>query len=163
MAVDYFLKIEGPNVDGESQDHQFKNHIQIETWSFGVSQTGTSTQGGGMGGGKANFNDFHFTMKVNKASAKLFLGCAEGQHYKKAVLHCRKAGTGGKVFDTWTFSDLLISSFNTGGTGHGDDLPVDSISFNYKKIENEYKQQKEDGSVGEPQKVGYDLKTNKKV
>ena len=82
---------------------------------------------------------------------------------RRAILHCRKAGHGQKVFDVWTFSDLLISSFNTGGTGHGDDLPVDSISFNYKKIENEYKQQKEDGSVGDPQKVGYDLKLNKKV
>jgi type VI secretion system secreted protein Hcp len=161
MAVDYFLKIDG--IDGESQDAQYKDHIQLETWSFGVTQTGTSGHGGGMGGGKANFNDFHFTMKVNQASAKAFLACADGTHIGKAQLFCRKAGGGQKTFDTWTFTDLLISSFNTGGTGSSDDLPIDSISFNYKKIENEYKTQDEKGNVGKPQNVGYNLKENKKV
>jgi type VI secretion system secreted protein Hcp len=161
MAVDYFLKIEG--IPGESQDSEHKGEIQIQTWSFGVTQTGTSTQGGGMGGGKANWNDFHFTMKSNKAGPKLKLACATGQHIPTAVLTCRKAGGGQKTFSTWKFSDLLISSYNTGGSGDSDDLPLEAISFNYTKIEHEYKEQKADGSTSDPQKVGYDLKANKKV
>jgi type VI secretion system secreted protein Hcp len=161
MAADYFLKIDG--VEGESKDAKHTNEIQLESWSFGVSQTGTSVTGQGLGGGKANFQDFHFTMKVQKASPVLFLKCATGEHIGKAVLSCRKSGTTQQDYNIWTFSELIISSFQTGGTGAGDDLPMDSISFNYSKIEVEYKMQNDKGIVGSPVKAGYNLKQNKKV
>jgi len=43
----------------------------------------TRTVGGG-GAGKVSVQDFNFTMHVNKASPKLFLACATGQHIKEA-------------------------------------------------------------------------------
>ena len=93
-AVDYFLKIEGVD-KGESPDAQYKGSdgwIQIESWSFGASQGGTMQFGGGRGAGKVSMQDFHFTMKVNTASPKLFLACCSGEHFKKATVHARKAG-----------------------------------------------------------------------
>ncbi len=36
--------------------------------------------------------DFHFVMKTNKASPKLLLCCANGEHINEATLVCRKAG-----------------------------------------------------------------------
>ena len=89
-AVDYFLKIDG--IDGESMDHKHMGEIQIESWSFGETQAGSHSSGGGGGAGKVQMQDFHFVMKVSKASPKLFLACATGQHIKKAVFVCRKAG-----------------------------------------------------------------------
>ncbi|MCC6131760.1 MAG: type VI secretion system tube protein Hcp, partial [Acidobacteria bacterium] len=50
MAVDYFLKIEG--VPGESQDEQHKDWIDMMSWSWGESQSGTMSFGGGGGAGK---------------------------------------------------------------------------------------------------------------
>jgi type VI secretion system secreted protein Hcp len=164
-AVDYFLKIEGVD-KGESPDDKFKGSdgwIQIESWSFGESQGGTMQFGGGGGAGKVSMQDFHFTMKMNTASPKLFLGCATGEHYKKATAVARKAGTTQNVFLTVTFSDCLVSSYQTSGSGASDVIPMDSIALNFSKIEYEYKEQKADGSAGAPVKVGYDLKANKKV
>ena len=40
-------------------------------------------------------------------------------------------------------------------------VPSDSVSFNFAKIEVEYKPQKADGSLGSPVDFRYDLKTNK--
>src|SRR6266542_976170 len=89
-AVDFFLKLEG--VDGESADSKHKGEIDVESWSWGESQSGTHGAGGGGGAGKVSMQDFHFVMKVNKASPKLMLACATGQHIKEATLTCRKAG-----------------------------------------------------------------------
>ena len=160
-AVDYFLKIDG--IAGESQDSKHKGEIDLESFSWGATQSGAHAAGGGGGAGKVSFQDFHFVMKINKASPKLMLACANGEHIKKAVLVCRKAGKEQQEFMTVTMSDLLVSSFQTGGSGHADILPTDQISLNFAKIEFEYKEQKPDGTLGGAVKAGYDLKANKAV
>ena len=160
-VVDYFLKLDG--IDGESQDSKHKGEIEIESFSFGATQSGTSSHGGGAGAGKVQLQDFHFVMKINKASPKLFLACATGEHIKKAVLTERKAGKEQQEFMKITFTDLLVTSFQTGGSSSGNILPTEQIALNFAKIELEYKEQKADGTLGGPIKTGYDLKANKKV
>ena len=157
-AVDYFLKLDG--IEGESHDSKHKGEIDLESWSWGESQTGTHSAGGGGGAGKVSMQDFHFVMKVNKASPKLLLLCANGQHIKKAVLTCRKAGKEQQEFLKIMFTDLLVSSYQTGGSGHSDIVPTDQISLNFAKIEYEYKQQNPDGTLGGPIKAWYDVKQN---
>jgi type VI secretion system secreted protein Hcp len=159
--VDYFLKIEG--IPGESGDSKHKNEIELESWSWGETQSGSMSHGAGGGAGKVQMQDFHFSMKVNKASPLLMLNCAQGAHIKSAILTCRKAGKEQQEFLKVTFSDLLVSSYQTGGSAHGDIVPVDQISLNFSKIEFDYKAQKVDGSLDSPVKAGYDLKSNKKV
>ena len=160
-AVDYLLKIEG--IDGESHDSKHKGEIDVESWSWGETQTGSHSAGSGGGAGKVAMQDFHFVMKVNKASPKLALACATGEHIKKATLTCRKAGKEQQEFLKVTLSDLLVSSYQTGGSAHGDILPVDQIAMNYAKVEWEYKEQKQDGTLAGAVKAGYDLKANQKV
>jgi type VI secretion system secreted protein Hcp len=160
-AVDYFLKIKG--IEGEAQDKTHKNEIEVESWSFGETNTGTHAGGSGGGAGKVAMQDFHFVMKVNKASPKLFLACATGEHIPDAKLTCRKAGKEQQEFLIYKFTDLLIASYQTGGSGHGDVVPTDQISFNFGKIEVEYKPQNADGALGGSIPAGYNLKTNAKV
>ena len=83
-TVDYFLKIEG--IPGESYDQGHKDEIQIMSFSWGETQSGTIAAGGGGGAGKVQMQDFHFVMNVCKASPKLFLACATGDHIPKATL-----------------------------------------------------------------------------
>jgi type VI secretion system secreted protein Hcp len=160
MAVDFFLKIDG--VEGESTDDKHKSEIDLESWSWGATQSGTSSGGGGGGAGKVSMQDFHFVMRVNKASPKLMLACSTGEHIKEATLTCRKAGGDQQEYMKIKMSDLLVSSYQTGGSG-GDIIPVDQISLNFSKIEYEYKPQKADGTLDSPVKTGYDLKANKKI
>jgi len=159
-AVDYFLKIDG--IDGESTDDKHKNEIDVESWSWGETNMGSHAVGGGGGAGKVAMQDFHFVMQINKSSPKLFLACATGQHIKEATLICRKAGGEQQEYLKVKFTDLLISSYQTGGS-RGDLIPVDQVSFNFSKIEFEYKPQSADGRVTSPVKAGYDLKKNTKV
>ena len=155
-AVDYFLKIDG--VKGESKADKHKDEIDIESFSWGATQSGTFALGGGGGAGKVSMQDFHFTMPVNKASPALFLCCAQGDHVKNAVLTCRKAGKEQQEFMKVTMSDILVSSFQTGGHGSGDVVPTDQISLNFAKIEVEYKEQDASGKLTGSVKKWFDLK-----
>jgi type VI secretion system secreted protein Hcp len=157
-AVDYFLKIDG--IPGESQDEKHKNEIDLESWSWGETNSGSHAAGGGGGAGKVSMQDFSFSMRINKASPKLFLACAQGTHIKEANLTCRKAGKTGQEYLKVKFSDLLISNYQTGGSG-GDVVPVEQITFNFSKIEISYAPQKPDGSLDSPVVHNYDLKLNK--
>ena len=158
-AVDYFLKIDG--IQGESKADKHKDEIDIGSFSWGASQSGTFAVGGGGGAGKVAMQDFHFTMGVNKASPALFLACAQGDHIKNATLVCRKAGKEQQEFMKVTMSDVLVSSFQTGGHGGGDVVPQDQISLNFAKIEVEYKEQDASGKLTGSVKKWFDLKSVK--
>lgn len=158
-AVDFFLKLEG--IEGESQDEKHKGEIEVQSWSWGASNSGSQAAGGGGGVGKVHMHDFSFTAPMNKATPKLMLACATGEHIKKATMVCRKAGKGQQEYLKVTFTDLLVSNYQTGG--HGDAMAADQISLNFAKIEFEYKEQKADGSLGGAVKAGWDLKLNKAV
>jgi type VI secretion system secreted protein Hcp len=160
-TVDYFLRIEG--IEGESTDAKHKNWIDVESWSWGETQTGTVSPGSGGGSGKVAFQDVHFTTKVTKASPALFLACASGQHLKQAQLVARRAGKDQQEFLSWTFSDILVSSYQTGGSEAGNVLPIDSVSLNVAKAQISYKAQKADGTLDTPVTAGWDVKTNKKA
>jgi type VI secretion system secreted protein Hcp len=160
MAVDYFLKIDG--IPGESNDSKHKDEIELESWSWGQTQEGSFQANLGGGAGKVNMQDFNFTMRTNKASPKLFLACANGEHIKNAILTCRKAGKEQQEYYKWTFTDILVSKYSVRG-GQSDVIPMEEISLNFTKIETEYKEQKADGTLGPANKAGYDLKQNKAV
>lgn len=161
MAVDMFLKLDG--VDGESKDGAHKGEIDVLAWSWGESNSGTSHLGGGGGAGKVNVQDISITKFIDKASAKLGLYCANGKHIKEGTLVVRKAGEKPLEYLKIKMTDILVSSYSTGGSG-GEDRLTENVSLNFSKIEYEYQEQKEDGSAeGGPQKFGWDIKKNEKV
>ncbi len=157
--VDYYLKIEG--VDGEAAAKGHEKSIELNSFSWGESNQAHGGGGGG-GAGKVSMQDVHCTMKANAASPKLMLACASGEHIKKAVLTCRKAGKDQQEYMKYTFSDVLVTAYQTGG--HSDSVvPVDQFSINFAKIEMEYKPQKPDGTLGAAVKAGWDVKQHAKV
>jgi type VI secretion system secreted protein Hcp len=99
-------------------------------------------------------------MNLNKASPALMKACATGQHIKVATLTARKAGKNQQDYLTFKFHDVLVSSYQTGGSEQAD-VPIDQVSLNFAKIEVDYKQQKADGTLGPGAQFRYDLKANK--
>ena len=158
-AVDYFLKIDG--IKGESKDDKHKDEIHLESWSFGANNTGTYSSGGGGGAGKVTMQDFNFTKRIDASGPKLFLACAQGEHIKSALLTCRKAGKDQQEYLKITFSDVLVSNYNTSGSGGDDVVPTEHISINFAYIKVEYSEQKDDGTLGGKTMVEYNLKKMK--
>lgn len=160
-TVDYFLKIDG--IKGESNDAKHKDEIELESFSWGETNEGSHASGSGGGAGKVSMQDFHFVMKMNKASPEIMLACAEGRHIKQAVLTCRKAGKEQQEFLKITFNGLLISGYQTGGSAGSDVIPMDQVSLNFTTIKFEYKPQKADGTLDAAVTAGWDVKTNTRL
>ncbi len=160
-VADYFIKMDG--IEGESYDHKHKGEIEVLSWSWGETNSGTHASGGGGGAGKVNMQDFHFVMHANKATPKLFLACASGEHIKKAVLVCRKAGKDQHEYLKIVMSDFLVSSYQIGGSGGSSIIPMDQVTLNFSKFEIEYKEQKPDGTLGGAVTAGWNVKEGKKV
>ena len=156
-AFDYFLKIDG--ITGESADAKHKDEIDVLSWSWGESQPAAAGPGGGAGAGKVSMNDMHVSATLSKAGPQLLLACASGKHLKSAVLTGRRGGKAQAEFLTFSLSDVLVSSYQTGGTTA--DAPLDSMSLSFSKIEVTFKEQSAKGGPGATTRAGWDRKANK--
>jgi type VI secretion system secreted protein Hcp len=143
MAVDMFLKL--GDIKGESQDDKHKDEIDFVSWSWGMTQSGTTHLGSGGGAGKVAVNDLHVTKFVDKASPNLHLACCTGKHYDTALLTIRKAGDKPVEYYKLTLEEVLISSVSMGGQG-SDDRLTENITLNFAKFKEEYTPQKPDGT-----------------
>jgi type VI secretion system secreted protein Hcp len=106
--------------------------------------------------------DFHFAMRVNKASPKLFLACASGAHIRNAILTVRRAGANPVEFLKWTLSDVTVASYQTDNNVPAEP-PLDQISLRFAKIEVEYSAMRADGSLDTPIKAGWDVQANRPI
>ena len=110
-----------------AQDAKHKDEIDLESWSWGAVQHGThACTGGGGGAGKVRCRISTSPCRCNKATPKLFLACATGEHIKKAVLTCRKAGKDQQEYLEDHLHRLLVSSYQTGGSHGAIVIPTES-------------------------------------
>lgn len=158
--ADIFLKIDGDQYQGESQDSSHPNEIVVQSWSWGEANAGTMGSGtGGGGGSKVSFSDFNFMMNTCKASPNLFSACATGTHIDTATMTIRKSGGTQVEFLIIKFTDILISSYQCSQSMGGDDLPAEAISFNFAAIDISYSPQGEDGTLAAAIEANYNVQT----
>jgi type VI secretion system secreted protein Hcp len=165
MAFDAFLKIDG--IPGESTDESHKDWIDVLTYDFGIQQPASvsTSISGGASAERAHFQDFSITKMLDRASPKLALACADGMQIKQVTLElCRADGDKTKYME-YRLSNCIASSYRDGGAAHSaDNLPTETVSFNYGKIEWIYTQQKRaDGSGGGQVAAGWDIEQNRKA
>jgi len=157
MASDIFAKI--GDIKGESLDDKHKDEIEVLSFSWGVTNAGVGSHGGGGSAGKATFQDLSIVHHIDKASPLLLNACATGTHIKDATITHRKSGKGQHEYLIVKLNDVIITGVTHGGTG---DQPFsESVSLAFAKVDLEYKPQKQDGSLDAGIHFKYDLKTNK--
>ena len=153
-----FITIDG--IPGPAEDERHKGAIPIGSWSFGADQSGAGGYvGGGAGVGRVNMHDLHFTMRTNKATPALFLACSTGKHIVKAVLTHDEPKHGSV---SWTFGDVIVSSFLTGAAEHNQPL-IDAISLNFASARVEYTERAADGTASGRTEAGFDIKKMRPV
>ena len=157
MAVDYFLKLDG--IKGDSKDSKHKDEIDIQSWSWGLSQPGALATGGSSTG-KVQFQDFHFTKMTDRSSPVLILKCAKGEHIKEGLITARKSGDNPVEFLKIKLTDVVVSSHQSSASS---ELPTESFSVNYAQIVYSYFPQAEDGSLEAPITAAWDLRKNEPI
>jgi type VI secretion system secreted protein Hcp len=164
MAFDAFLKIDG--IPGESSDAKHKDWIEVLSYDFGIQQPASVFAGAVAGAADqpAQFQDFVITKRLDKASPKLALACADGMGIKQVVLElCTAGGDKAKYMEYRMTSCIISGYYDEGESAGAEPLPSETVSFKYGKIEWVYTQQKRpDGSGGGQVTAGWDLQANKK-
>ena len=112
--VDFFIKFDG--IKGESADAKHKDEIDVESWSWGETHTVPPRCGWRRGRGQGLDAGLPFRDEAEQGQPALMRACATGQHIKMATLSARKAGKGQQEYLTFKFHDVLVSSFQTGGS-----------------------------------------------
>ena len=157
MAVDMFLKI--TDIKGESKDKTHKGEIDVLSWSWGMSQSGTMHAGGGGGAGKVSVQDLSFTKWQDFSTTNLMQACCKGKHFKEALLTVRKAGEKPLEFLKITMTNVIVTSVSTGGSG-GEDRLTENVTLNFEKVKVDYDSQTETGAKGDHNDLTFDIAAN---
>ncbi len=154
MSLDTHIKFDG--VDGEATHQDHKGEIEVLSWAWDVHNE-SAVAGGGSGKGKATPGLMSFAHHYDKASPVLAKKCAQGMHFKEAVLTARKSGEGQKDFLKVTMKEVFITGVSPSGGGGGD--ITESVSLSYGSIDFSYKPQDDKGGLGGEVKFGWNVKT----
>ncbi|MEK7856591.1 MAG: type VI secretion system tube protein Hcp [Acidobacteriota bacterium] len=149
-------------VEGESQHEGYVNHMDIMSYSMGVSNPPSLT-GGGFSSGKPNATDFNFMIAKGKSSTNLTKLCLTGMHVATATLKLTKTVGDAtlKDFMIYTFTDCFISSVSDSGA-EGQTDEYNSVSLSFSKVKVEYKEQKTaGGGLENAASLEYDFKAIK--
>lgn len=159
MAVDMFLMLDG--IKGESADSKHKGEIDIESFSWGMAQTGSGHRGSGSGSGKVDVNDISIVKVVDKSSPSLMLACANGKHIPKGKITVRKAGENPLDYLTIDLENILVSNYQASHATSAD-TPTESLTLNFVKVKLEYWTQTDKGAKGENANFSWDIAQNAK-
>jgi type VI secretion system secreted protein Hcp len=159
-ALDMFLEFPNSDIEGESTAAGHEKQIDVLSWSWGASNSGTTQSGGGGGAGKVSFQDLSITKYVDKASPKLLLRTCNGAHLSDVTLWVLRSGPDAPVsYLKIMLKEVMVTSVSHGGSG-GEDRLTETITLNFAKIQFEYYPQKKDGSADAPVSASWNIIEN---
>ena len=160
MAMSIFARLGA--IKGESRDATHKDQIDVLSWSWGVSHSGTvgPGAGAGAGAGKASFHDLAFSHQLDKASPLLMRACATGERLPDATITVRRAGEGQQDHLVITMTDVLVTGVST-SLAAGGDAGDEEVSLSFAKVDLEYKPQQPDGALDAGIHFVYDVRAQR--
>lgn len=156
-ANSYFLKIDG--IAGDATEKNHKDWIDIDSFSWGLTLTTSSTGGGGAVVGKPSFSDFAWTQPVDISTPKWFLQVATGKHVPRTTLDVVR--TGGDTSDLYfqmIFTGTLGTRMNIGGGG--DTLYETAAMTSGETVKLRYRPQDDKGGFGAWVEGSFNIKEN---
>ena len=156
MALEAFLKIEG--IPGESRKQGHADEIDILSFSFGASNPTTVGKGTGAGASQVAISSFNIMKSTDLSSTALFLRCAKGEHIPTALVTLRKAGgTNPLEYLQYKFTKVYVDNIQWSAASGGDDMPTESLSLAFEKVEIVYSSQADDGTAKKTVGSGWDI------
>lgn len=157
MAGDIFIKI--GDIVGESTTDGHKDEIELMSWSWGATQSGSTQSIGGSTAGKVNVHDLTFTKLVDSSTPNIVKAVHAGTSYPLATLVCQKAAGAGKPpvpYLKIKLKNVLCSSYSTGGAG-GSNETTETVSLNFGAVELTYTRQDATGAAGKSVPVTWNI------
>jgi type VI secretion system secreted protein Hcp len=151
------------SIQGESLSSAHLNEIEVDSFSWGVSNSAVNTQSGGIKGGKVSMKEITVTKNFDKSSPGVLKAVAAGQVFKTAKISWSKS-TGGKRpedFVVIVLTGVLITSVVQNSERTGEGMGTETITLAYDKISMDYKWQDKTGLLISAGQMAYDLAQGK--
>ena len=161
MPFKAFLRVEG--IAGESNDDRHRDWIEILSYNHGLAQSAlVSGPGGTPAASRITHQDFRVTKSLDKSSPKLNLACCKGEYFRQITLELCRATGDKQRFMVYTMGDVIVTSIRPAGSAvAAENLPIEEVTFNYRKIEWTYTEtDPRTGVVKGDVKASWDVATN---
>lgn len=159
-ALDLFLKTkDGAITKGTSDDSEYPDSIEIDTFAFGGGVAVSSFTGGTSNRevSAPNLSEITISKIVDQTSPSFFGAMVQGTNITQMELILRKTSSYSIII---TLDDVIVASNAWSGSDASDNL-IESISLAYAKIRIQYYSFDEKGGKTQVDDVEYDLKTGK--
>jgi type VI secretion system secreted protein Hcp len=158
--ADIYAFLELEDIDGESQDSDYTNKIELHSASWGATNNSSYSKGTGSGIGKGQIQDISCHKFTDKASLKLMERVVNGKPIGSGKLSLLKQSGETKVpYLEIELTNVVVTSFQFSATGDGQ-LPMESFSLNFVKVQSHYKPQGNEGDPTGNVDFGWDLQQN---
>ena len=156
---DMFLKLDG--IESDSLDSAHENEIIVDSWSWGMVQSGTTHEGPGGGGGKVSGGDMSVAKKVDKATPAIMKHCCNGKHIATGTLTIRESGGDTPVeYLKIEMEQIMVTSYQTGGSSDGQDRIEEHLTLNFQSYITTFTEQTATGSAGAATPQGWNFAKN---
>jgi type VI secretion system secreted protein Hcp len=135
MAVKMFLNMD--QIPGEAQDMGYRDTIEVQGWSWGVSQTiqNSPSPAPGTTTGRPIIQNLSVTKWVDKATPKIYEHAFQGKQINGCRLTCCTKKEG-KYLEI-VLSNCMLVSVLTGGKNDEDRL-AETLAIRFGKVEVSY-------------------------
>ena len=157
-----FIKFDG--IDGESQDRDHRDWIDLLSFSQGQYLAALSAAAGGAGAGRLVFEELALSKTLDKASPKLAEAVCKGTVFPNVQLELTRplsAGTQNTYYAV-EMKNVIVTSYHIGGSSQ-DAMPTESLSLNFEEIKVTYTKF---DAAGRPQgtvQYGWNVKRNQSL
>jgi type VI secretion system secreted protein Hcp len=157
-----FLDLDG--IEGEAQDSKFHAQIELQSVSWGATNSSSFGSGTGASTSKGDIHEISFSKPMCKASMRIFERCVNGQHFKKGKLTlCKLAGDNNKIaYYEVDMKHVTITSYRLSASDGGQ-LPMETGSIHFVQVETKYLPQSNEGDPSGNIGFGWDLQRNEKL
>jgi type VI secretion system Hcp family effector len=148
------LDIQGVLGESQSDVNQatWNEKVQIETMGYDISQRTSQSTGTGLVSGGATVGHMSISKAMDKSTPFLWLQLCQGTPYPTVNLRVIRTGmknpaTGGLYeAETYTMSNVVISSYHTSGALNDGGMPMESWTMAFTQITETYMELNPDGT-----------------
>ncbi|MCH8347254.1 MAG: type VI secretion system tube protein Hcp [Proteobacteria bacterium] len=124
-----FMKI--ADIKGEASDKDHKDWIVIESISPPLKPTARAA-------GRRQHKPLTVTKAVDKASPKLHQASNSGKVFPTVIIEVAEYGGSRATYLKYELKNVMITSYSVNDSGTSGEVPMETITFSYSKIEYKY-------------------------
>jgi type VI secretion system secreted protein Hcp len=155
----YELHLNLGSIQGESESSLHSQEIQINSFSWGATNSAIRSAAGSTKGGKPTVSEITVTKDLDKATPQLFNALVGSTLIKTATISMSKSTGGGKPEDhlVITLTGVYITSIQMTSSKEHLTKGVETVTLNFQKVNIDYKVQLASGLLASGGSAAYDL------